>query len=151
MSERGRQRESPSAPGGTPRIAGRLLRRVRDFAVVDGVETVSRALADRALGLLDVDPVGLDVMDRKYLTMVATNFGGGPVGIETIAAALFEPRDAIEEIIEPYLIQKGFVQRTPRGPPAHPPRLPPHRPARADAGRERDAVRAVPERGRGLR
>jgi len=100
---------------GTPRIAGRLLRRVRDFAVVDGVETVSRALADRALGLLDVDPVGLDVMDRKYLTMVATNFGGGPVGIETIAAALFEPRDAIEEIIEPYLIQKGFVQRTPRG------------------------------------
>ena len=100
---------------GTPRIAGRLLRRVRDFAVVEGVETVGRDLADRALGLLDVDSVGLDVMDRKYLTMVAGNFGGGPVGIETIAAALSEPRDAIEEIIEPYLIQKGFVQRTPRG------------------------------------
>ena len=100
---------------GTPRIAGRLLRRVRDFAIVDGVETVSRALADNALRLLDVDPAGLDVMDRKYLTMVATSFSGGPVGIETIAAALSEPRDAIEEIIEPYLIQKGFVQRTPRG------------------------------------
>jgi Holliday junction DNA helicase RuvB len=100
---------------GTPRIAGRLLRRVRDFAIVDGSPTVTREIADRALRLLDVDPVGLDVMDRKYLTMVATNFSGGPVGIETIAAALSEPRDAIEEIIEPFLIQRGFVQRTPRG------------------------------------
>jgi Holliday junction DNA helicase RuvB len=100
---------------GTPRIAGRLLRRVRDFAVVDGQTTVTREIADGALRLLDVDPVGLDVMDRKYLTMVAQNFGGGPVGIETIAAALSEPRDAIEEIIEPFLIQRGFVQRTPRG------------------------------------
>lgn len=100
---------------GTPRIAGRLLRRVRDFAIVDGAPTVTRELADASLRLLDVDSIGLDVMDRKYLTMVATNFGGGPVGIETIAAALSEPRDAIEEIIEPYLIQKGFVQRTPRG------------------------------------
>ena len=100
---------------GTPRIAGRLLRRVRDFAIVDGAATVTRPIADRALHLLDVDPAGLDVMDRKYINMVAGSFGGGPVGIETIAAALSEPRDAIEEIIEPYLIQKGFVQRTPRG------------------------------------
>ncbi|MBL0405181.1 Holliday junction branch migration DNA helicase RuvB [Microvirga aerilata] len=100
---------------GTPRIAGRLLRRVRDFAIVEGVQTVSRDLADKSLRLLDVDPIGLDLMDRKYLTMIATSFGGGPVGIETIAAALSEPRDAIEDIIEPYLIQKGFVQRTPRG------------------------------------
>jgi len=82
---------------------------------VDGAATVTRPIADRALHLLDVDPAGLDVMDRKYINMVAGSFGGGPVGIETIAAALSEPRDAIEEIIEPYLIQKGFVQRTPRG------------------------------------
>ncbi|CAH1650150.1 Holliday junction branch migration complex subunit RuvB [Hyphomicrobiales bacterium] len=100
---------------GTPRIAGRLLRRVRDFAIVDGNATITRSVADNALGLLDVDGVGLDLMDRRYLTMIATSFGGGPVGIETIAAALSEPRDAIEEIIEPFLIQKGFVQRTPRG------------------------------------
>jgi holliday junction DNA helicase RuvB len=100
---------------GTPRIAGRLLRRVRDFAVVADAPVVTRALADRALGLLDVDPLGLDVMDRKYLGLIAGSFGGGPVGIETIAAALSEPRDAIEDIIEPYLIQQGFVQRTPRG------------------------------------
>jgi len=100
---------------GTPRIAGRLLRRVRDFAIVDGVETVTREHADAALRLLDVDPIGLDQMDRKYLSLVALSFGGGPVGIETIAAALSEPRDAIEDIIEPYLLQKGFVQRTPRG------------------------------------
>ncbi|GJD74709.1 Holliday junction ATP-dependent DNA helicase RuvB [Methylobacterium goesingense] len=100
---------------GTPRIAGRLLRRVRDFAIVADAPTVTRAIADRALQLLDVDPAGLDVMDRKYLTMIAKSFNGGPVGIETIAAALSEPRDAIEDIIEPFLIQKGFVQRTPRG------------------------------------
>jgi holliday junction DNA helicase RuvB len=100
---------------GTPRIAGRLLRRVRDFAIVDDAAQITREVADRALRLLDVDPIGLDVMDRKYLTTIASSFGGGPVGIETIAAALSEPRDAIEEIIEPYLIQKGFVQRTPRG------------------------------------
>ncbi|MDP8921151.1 MAG: Holliday junction branch migration DNA helicase RuvB, partial [Pseudomonadota bacterium] len=80
---------------GTPRIAGRLLRRVRDFAIVEGVQTVSRDLADKSLRLLDVDPIGLDLMDRKYLTMIATSFSGGPVGIETIAAALSEPRDAI--------------------------------------------------------
>ena len=100
---------------GTPRIAGRLLRRVRDFAIVDGEASITRAVADRALQLLDVDAIGLDQMDRRYLTTVAVNFGGGPVGIETIAASLSEPRDAIEEIIEPYLIQQGFLQRTPRG------------------------------------
>src|SRR5215212_3334087 len=100
---------------GTPRIAGRLLRRVRDFAIVEDAPAVNRELADKALRLLDVDPIGLDLMDRKYLLTIANSFGGGPVGIETIAAALSEPRDAIEEIIEPFLIQKGFVQRTPRG------------------------------------
>ncbi|MCB9997456.1 MAG: Holliday junction branch migration DNA helicase RuvB [Methylobacteriaceae bacterium] len=100
---------------GTPRIAGRLLRRVRDFAIVDGDPVVNRAVADKALRLLDVDQIGLDQMDRRYLDMIALNFGGGPVGIETIAAALSEPRDAIEDIIEPYLLQQGFLQRTPRG------------------------------------
>ena len=100
---------------GTPRIAGRLLRRVRDFAIVDNNATVTRDVADKALRLLDVDGIGLDIMDRRYLDTVAQKFGGGPVGIETIAAALSEPRDAIEEIIEPYLLQQGFIQRTPRG------------------------------------
>lgn len=100
---------------GTPRIAGRLLRRVRDFAHVDGDKAVDRAIADRALLALEVDGSGLDAMDRRYLKMIAENYAGGPVGIETIAAALSEPRDAIEDIIEPYLIQKGFIQRTPRG------------------------------------
>ena len=100
---------------GTPRIAGRLLRRVRDFATVAGVETVDRKIADAALTRLEVDSLGLDQLDRRYLTMIAQNFGGGPVGIETIAAGLSEPRDAIEDIIEPYLIQQGFIQRTPRG------------------------------------
>ncbi len=100
---------------GTPRIAGRLLRRVRDFAIVDKVAAVTREVADRSLTLLDVDRIGLDLMDRRYLDMVAINFGGGPVGIETIAAALSEPRDAIEDIIEPFLLQQGFLQRTPRG------------------------------------
>src|SRR6266851_1175414 len=100
---------------GTPRIAGRLLRRVRDFALVAGADTVDRAAADRALTELEVDVAGLDAMDRRYLSNIAQNYGGGPVGIETIAAALSEPRDAIEEIIEPFLIQKGLLQRTPRG------------------------------------
>lgn len=100
---------------GTPRIAGRLLRRVRDFAHVDGDKAVDRAIADKALSALEVDGSGLDAMDRRYLKMIAENYAGGPVGIETIAAALSEPRDAIEDIIEPYLIQKGFIQRTPRG------------------------------------
>jgi len=100
---------------GTPRIAGRLLRRLRDFAHVAGALAIDRALADRALASLEVDTAGLDAMDRRYLTVIAVSYGGGPVGIETIAAALSEPRDAIEDIIEPFLIQQGFVQRTPRG------------------------------------
>ena len=100
---------------GTPRIAGRLLRRVRDFAIVDKEPKITRAIADKVLRLLDVDDIGLDTMDRRYLSLIASSFGGGPAGIETIAAALSEPRDAIEDIIEPFLIQQGFVQRTPRG------------------------------------
>jgi Holliday junction DNA helicase RuvB len=114
MSEDGANEIAKRARG-TPRIAGRLLRRVRDFAIVDNEASVTRIVADRALGLLDVDAIGLDQMDRRYLTLIAENFGGGPVGIETIAAALSEPRDAIEDIIEPYLLQQGFLQRTPRG------------------------------------
>ncbi|MCJ8310354.1 MAG: Holliday junction branch migration DNA helicase RuvB [Rhizobiaceae bacterium] len=100
---------------GTPRIAGRLLRRVRDFAIVDGAATISAAIADNALNQLGVDPCGLDELDRRYLDIIGVNFGGGPVGIETISASLSEPRDAVEDIIEPYLIQQGFLQRTPRG------------------------------------
>jgi Holliday junction DNA helicase RuvB len=100
---------------GTPRIAGRLLRRVRDFAHVDGAKTIDRKAADRALGELEVDSAGLDAMDRRYLSTIAVSYGGGPVGVDTMAAALSEPRDAIEDIIEPFLIQKGFIQRTPRG------------------------------------
>ncbi len=100
---------------GTPRIAGRLLRRVRDFASVEGAKTVNRTVADRALSHLEVDSRGLDALDHRYLQCIAVNYGGGPVGIETIAAALSEPRDAIEEIIEPYLLQQGFIARTPRG------------------------------------
>jgi holliday junction DNA helicase RuvB len=100
---------------GTPRIAGRLLRRVRDFAAVAGSASIDRAVADKALAALEVDPAGLDAMDRRYLTTIAVNYGGGPVGVETLAAALSEPRDAIEDIIEPYLIQCGLLQRTPRG------------------------------------
>jgi Holliday junction DNA helicase RuvB len=97
---------------GTPRIAGRLLRRVRDFANVAGAPVVNREVADEALSRLEVDALGLDNLDRRYLGIIARNFGGGPVGIETIAASLSEPRDAIEDIIEPYLIQQGFLQRT---------------------------------------
>jgi Holliday junction DNA helicase RuvB len=108
-------REIARRSRGTPRIAGRLLRRVRDFAIVEGAEEITRELADRTLTLLEVDSIGLDVMDRRYLDMVAVNFSGGPVGIETIAAALAEPRDAIEDIIEPFLLQQGFLNRTPRG------------------------------------
>jgi Holliday junction DNA helicase RuvB len=100
---------------GTPRIAGRLLRRLRDFASVAGAVAIDRAVADKALAALEVDAAGLDAMDRRYLTTIAVNYGGGPVGVETLAAALSEPRDAIEDIIEPYLIQCGFLQRTPRG------------------------------------
>src|ERR1700712_2673669 len=100
---------------GTPRIAGRLLRRVRDFALVDGDEQIDRKLADRALLQLEVDAAGLDAMDRRYISMIAENYGGGPVGVDTNAAGLSEAGGAIADIIEPFLIQKGFVQRTPRG------------------------------------
>ena len=100
---------------GTPRIAGRLLRRVRDFAHAAGSDKVTAEIADDALTRLEVDRMGLDQLDRRYLDLIANKFGGGPVGVETIAAGLSEPRDAIEDIIEPYLIQQGFIQRTPRG------------------------------------
>lgn len=100
---------------GTPRIAGRLLRRVRDFAIVRSGGEITRDVADAALQQLEVDAAGMDSLDRRYIGTIAQNFGGGPVGIETIAASLSEPRDAIEEIIEPYLIQQGYIQRTPRG------------------------------------
>ena len=100
---------------GTPRIAGRLLRRVRDFADVAGAATVDRRVADAALERLEVDALGLDLMDRRYLTMIADIYRGGPVGVETLAAGLSEPRDTIEEVIEPYLIQLGLVARTARG------------------------------------
>jgi Holliday junction DNA helicase RuvB len=100
---------------GTPRIAGRLLRRVRDFASVADASSIDRAIADTALKALEVDAAGLDAMDRRYLMTIAMNYAGGPVGVETLAAALSEPRDAIEDIIEPYLIQCGLLQRTPRG------------------------------------
>lgn len=100
---------------GTPRIAGRLLRRVRDFAHVLGAETVDAKLADQALNRLEVDSLGLDAMDRRYLHMIADIYRGGPVGVETLAAGLSEPRDTIEDVIEPYLIQLGLIARTARG------------------------------------
>ncbi len=100
---------------GTPRIAGRLLRRVVDFALVEGDGKVTAKLADMALTRLGVDHLGLDSADRRYLRLLAENYGGGPVGVETIAAALSEARDAIEEVIEPFLLQQGLIQRTPRG------------------------------------
>jgi Holliday junction DNA helicase RuvB len=100
---------------GTPRVAGRLLRRVRDFASAEGAAEVDRSAADRALSQLEVDALGLDGMDHRYLNCIAKNYGGGPVGIETIAAALSESKDAIEETVEPYMLQQGFIGRTPRG------------------------------------
>lgn len=100
---------------GTPRIAGRLLRRVVDFAVVEGNGRVTREIADRALNRLGVDTLGLDGADRRYMRLMAESYGGGPVGIETLSAALSESRDALEEVIEPYLLQQGLIQRTPRG------------------------------------
>ncbi|MEO0635106.1 MAG: Holliday junction branch migration DNA helicase RuvB [Pseudomonadota bacterium] len=108
-------REIATRSRGTPRIAGRLLRRVRDFAAVSGSDVVDAPAADEALQRLDVDAAGLDELDRRYLGQIAHNYGGGPVGVETLAAALSEPRDAIEDIIEPFLIQQGFIARTPRG------------------------------------
>jgi holliday junction DNA helicase RuvB len=100
---------------GTPRIANRLLRRVRDFAQVKGNGAIDSGTADRALALLDVDPLGFDVMDRKLLEAVVHRFGGGPVGLENVAAAIGEEAGTIEDVIEPYLIQQGYLQRTPRG------------------------------------
>lgn len=100
---------------GTPRIAGRLTRRVRDFAYQDGDKTIGARQADSALSKLEVDGSGLDSMDRRYLNLIIENYAGGPVGIETIAAVLSEQRDMIEDVVEPYLLQQGFVQRTPRG------------------------------------
>ena len=100
---------------GTPRIAGRLLRRVRDFAAVSGADVIDAHAADVALRALEVDEAGLDALDHRYLTCIAVAYEGGPVGIETLAAALSEPRDALEEIVEPYLLQQGFIGRTPRG------------------------------------
>ena len=100
---------------GTPRVAGRLLRRVRDFASVAGKAVVDAVIADAALTRLEVDARGLDSMDRRYLGCIAENYNGGPVGAETLGAALGEQRDVIEEVIEPYLMQQGLIQRTPRG------------------------------------
>ena len=108
-------REIARRARGTPRIAGRLLRRVRDFASVAGAPIINAEVADKALRMLEVDTEGLDALDHRYLNCIARNYDGGPVGIETLAAALSEPRDALEEIVEPYLLQQGFVGRTPRG------------------------------------
>ena len=114
MTEDG-AREIAKRSRGTPRVAGRLLRRVRDFANVAGRQVVDAVAADAALTRLEVDKAGLDNMDRRYLTCIAQNYGGGPVGVETLAAALSEQRDTIEDVIEPYLIQQGLLMRTPRG------------------------------------
>jgi Holliday junction DNA helicase RuvB len=100
---------------GTPRVANRLLRRVRDFAAVGGNQVIDSRVADEALTRLEVDGRGLDAMDRRYLACIAENYGGGPVGVETLAAALSEQRDVIEDVIEPYLMQLGLLMRTPRG------------------------------------
>ncbi|MHA6332761.1 Holliday junction branch migration DNA helicase RuvB [Qipengyuania sp. CAU 1752] len=108
-------REIARRSRGTPRVAGRLLRRVRDFAEVEKSATVTAAIADAALTRLEVDRLGLDAMDRRYLAMIADIYKGGPVGVETLAAGLAEPRDTVEEVVEPYLIQLGLVARTARG------------------------------------
>ena len=100
---------------GTPRIANRLLRRVRDYAEIKAGGDITREVADAALTMLDVDALGLDIMDRKLLSAVIVKFGGGPVGVDNLAAAIGEARDTIEDVLEPYLIQQGFLQRTPRG------------------------------------
>ena len=108
-------REIARRARGTPRVATRLLRRVRDFATVDGAGAVTAEIADRALGRLDVDHRGLDRLDRRYLEAIAEHYGGGPVGVDTLAAALAEQRDTLEDVIEPFLLQQGLLQRTPRG------------------------------------
>ena len=114
-AEDGGAREIAKRARGTPRIAGRLLRRVVDFAIVEGDGRVTQTLADNALTRLGVDNLGLDGADRRYMRLMADHYGGGPVGIETLSAALSESRDALEEVIEPYLLQQGLIQRTPRG------------------------------------
>jgi len=114
-ADEGGAREIACRARGTPRIAGRLLRRVVDFALVDGDGTVTKTLADHALTRLGVDDLGLDGADRRYLRLMAEHYSGGPVGIETLAAALSESRDALEGVVEPYLLQQGLIQRTPRG------------------------------------
>ena len=114
-ADEGGAREIARRARGTPRIAGRLLRRVVDFAVVEGDGRVTQELADAALTRLGVDHLGLDGADRRYLRLMAEHYGGGPVGVETLSAALSESRDALEEVIEPYLLQQGLIQRTPRG------------------------------------
>jgi holliday junction DNA helicase RuvB len=113
--DEGGAREIARRSRGTPRVAGRLLRRVRDFAHVAGADTITRKVADEALTRLEVDGLGLDAMDRRYLAMIATTYKGGPVGVETLAAGLSEPRDTVEEVIEPFLIQLGLIARTARG------------------------------------
>ena len=100
---------------GTPRIAGRLLRRVRDFGAVSNKKVIDSEISDTALKRLDVDNYGLDMFDRRYLSCIVKNYNGGPVGIDTLAAALSEERDTIEEVVEPFLLKLGFLQRTPRG------------------------------------
>ena len=100
---------------GTPRIANRLLKRVRDFAQVEGCKIIDREVADKALNLLEVDQLGLDAIDRKMLQIIIEKFGGGPVGVETLAASISEETSTIEDVYEPYLLQLGFIQRTPRG------------------------------------
>lgn len=107
--------EIASRSRGTPRIAGRLLRRVRDFATAEGAPAIDRLAAARALARLEIDEVGLDSNDRRFLKALIENYGGGPVGMDTLAAAIAEARDAVEDVIEPYLLQQGFIQRTPRG------------------------------------
>ncbi|UWR23375.1 Holliday junction branch migration DNA helicase RuvB [Sulfitobacter sp. S190] len=114
-ADEGGAREIARRARGTPRIAGRLLRRVVDFAIVEGGGRVTKALADMALTRLGVDHLGLDGADRRYLRLIAEHYQGGPVGIETMSAALSESRDALEEVIEPFLLQQGLIQRTPRG------------------------------------
>ena len=100
---------------GTPRVAGRLLRRVRDVATVEGAGSIDKTVADKALKRLEIDGLGLDPLDRRYLRLIAEHFAGGPVGVETIAASLAEARDAVEDVVEPFLLQCGLIQRTPRG------------------------------------
>ncbi len=120
---------------GTPRVAGRLLRRVRDFAAADGVDVIDRKAAGSALARLEVDEHGLDSLDRRYLRALIENYAGGPAGVETLAYAIAEARDAVEDVIEPFLLQQGFIQRTPRGRMAT---------ARAYAHLGLDAPRATP-------